>query len=147
MNDNACWRTNLNFNGPETFNTVFKTAETFRTTMDEVVEIATGGQILSNTTEGWNSQVHLISASRTIYVYTDHLQEEDGEGNTISVPGLKVGDGKAYLIDLPFTDDPMIKHIADASIHVTQEEKEFWNNKVRVYQSQMDPEKIVFTTD
>lgn len=105
------------------------------------------GQILSNTTIGWNSQPELISEARTIYVYTDYQTETDGSGNTVNIPGFKVGDGKAYVIDLPFTDELMVKHMANQSIHVTQEEKDFWNNKVRAYYSSIEEDTLILTVD
>ena len=145
MSDSATF--NTTFTGDQAFRTTFTAAETFQTEMSQIVEVATGGQILSNTTEGWNSQVNLISASRTIYVYTDHQTEADTQGNTVYIPGFKVGDGKAYLIDLPFTDDLMVKHMANQSIHVTPEEKAFWNNKVRAYYSSVEEDTLILTVD
>lgn len=145
MNDNATF--NTTFDSAETFNTSFQAEETFNTEMTQIVEIATGGQILSNTTEGWNNQVNLISEARTIYVYTDYQTETDENGNTVNIPGLKVGDGKAYLIDMPFTDALMVKHINDLNIHVTPEEKAFWNNKVRTYYSSIEEDTLIFTVD
>ena len=40
-----------------------------------------------------------------------------------------------------------LDHINNNDIHVTLEEKEFWNNKVRAYYSQVEDETIVFTTE
>ena len=105
------------------------------------------GNVLSNTTAGWNSQPSLISTLNTIYVYTDHHTEIDTHGNTINIPGVKIGDGQAYLIDMPFTDMEVTQHIEDTSIHVSSAEKEFWNNKVSMYQSQANPENLIFTTN
>lgn len=103
--------------------------------------------VLQNTTEAWNSTPQLIGALNTIYVYVDHQIKTDEEGNEIWIPGIKIGDGKAYLIDLPFTDSAMVEHTENASIHVTPEEKDFWNNKVRCYVSPEDSERLVFTTN
>jgi len=45
----------------------------------------------------------LISEKDVLYIYTNYKTiEKDGE--EIVVPGLKVGDGKGYLIDLPFVN-------------------------------------------
>ena len=48
--------------------------------------------------------------------------------------GLKIGDGKAYVIDLPFLNDTsgidFDQHINNTTIHITNEEREFWNNKI-----------------
>lgn len=100
--------------------------------------------IFVNTTEYWNSQPSLIAVKNAIYVYTDY--EKDSEGN--DVPGLKVGDGLGYLIDAPFTTDPYYEHIRNQFLHITPEERERWNNKVRCYVDDFtDSEKLIFTTN
>lgn len=61
-------------------------------------------KIIYDTTDNWNSQSDLIPDSGTLVVYLDkYSYEKDGE--TVYVPGIKVGDGSAYLIDLPFITD------------------------------------------
>lgn len=101
--------------------------------------------VRSGTTEYWNSQQTLIGEENVIYVYTDHQTKTDRYGHVTDVPGIKIGDGKAYLIDLPFTDEIYLAHIGDASIHCTQAEKDLWNNKVRVLVSRLSPENLIFT--
>lgn len=71
-------------------------------------------QIYYDTTANWNAQTTLISSVNTMYVYTDY-RVEDGQ----NIPNVKVGDGLAYLIDLPFLN-----------MDVTEAERTFWNNKV-----------------
>lgn len=98
--------------------------------------------VLYGTTAEWNAKRLLISKYRTIYVYSDYkviAPETEGDVATYQ-PGIKIGDGKAYLIDLPFiTGDfetlerNLQEHVSNTSIHVTSEEKTFWNNKSRVY--------------
>ena len=78
-----------------------------------------------NTVNGWNSQPQLLSENGVIYIYLDR-----GINNTI-VPGFKVGNG-AYLIDIQFVDSLYILHMQDNIIHITQQEREKWNNKVDV---------------
>ena len=97
-------------------------------------------QVLFNTTSGWNSQTSLVSKVNTLYIYTDH--QTDGQGNNVA--GIKVGDGSAYVVDLPFTDVIATEHIEDTTIHVTESEKNFWNNKVRCYYASGD--NLIFTT-
>ena len=100
--------------------------------------------IFVNTTEYWNSQPSLITVRNAVYIYTDY--EKDGDGD--DVPGIKVGDGLGYLIDAPFTSDPYYDHIRNHFIHITPEEREFWNNKVRCYVDDFtDSEKLIFTTN
>ena len=100
-----------------------------------------GANIIYNTSEYWNSHPTLISKRGYIYVYSDWAQDSQGR----DVAGLKVGDGQAYLIDLPFTEQILIDHLNDMVRHITEEERTFWNNKVRCYMDTED--RIVFTTD
>lgn len=97
--------------------------------------------LLVATTEEWNSHRELIAQKNVVYVYSDHETNEEGQ----AVPGFKVGDGLAYLIDLPFNDDLAIRHIYNTGIHVTPEEKEFWNNKVTAYINASDTEQLILT--
>lgn len=97
--------------------------------------------LLVATKEEWDSRRDLISQKNVVYVYSDHETNEEGQ----PVPGFKVGDGMAYLIDLPFNDDLALKHIYNTGIHVTQEEKDFWNNKVTAYINADDVEQLILT--
>lgn len=93
------------------------------------------------TTAEWNAQRDLIGAENTVYMYTDH--DVDEEGNFI--PAFKIGDGKAYLIDLPFNNDVFIRHVKNDALHVTDKEREFWNNKVRAYVNAENLEELILT--
>ena len=91
-----------------------------------------------DTTENWNAQRSFIPLRGEVIIYTDHGQMDDGYGNTINVPGVKIGDGSAYLIDLPFVGNDvryqilheLREHTGNTVIHVTQEDRDFWNNKL-----------------
>ena len=108
------------------------------------VELGSSKQeVFYETTEYWDSQPRLISTRGCVYVYSDHATSADGE----PIPGVKIGDGTSYLIDMPFTDEKYAKHILDAAIHITPEEREAWNNKVRCYIDAQDTQHIIFTTD
>ena len=98
--------------------------------------------VFYGTTAEWDSQPTLISVKDAIYVYTDF--DVDGQGNNI--PGIKIGDGKGYLIDAPFTNSKLYAHIQNNIIHITAAEREFWNNKIRCYISESDAERLIFTT-
>ncbi len=106
----------------------------------------TSSPIHLGTTAEWNSRPSLIGKKAHIYVYTDY-QNIDGK----DVPGIKIGDGDAYLIDAPFAYggiyDLLMDHINNIIVHITSEERAAWNNKVRCYISDDDMETIVFTTD
>ncbi len=97
-------------------------------------------QVKFNTTAGWDAQTSLVSQANTLYVYTDH--QRDSQGNNVA--GIKVGDGNAYVVDLPFTDAIATEHIADTTRHITASERNFWNNKVRCYYASGD--ELIFTT-
>ena len=99
-------------------------------------------EVYFDTTAGWAAKGSLVSEVNTLYIYTDYQQ--DSEGNDI--PGIKIGDGNAYLIDKPFLDTVYYEHINDTDIHITAEEREFWNNKVRCYYSPTNDETVIFTT-
>ena len=124
----------------------FNSETPIKTRFQSFQRINSGAVVLSDTTENWNKKASLISELNTVYVYVDHQTKTDEEGKEIWIPGIKIGDGKAYLIDLPFSDELMIAHINDLGIHVTPEEKEFWNNKVRTYMDIVEGEQLVFTT-
>lgn len=98
-------------------------------------------KIFYNTTAYWNSRPTLIAKRGYIYIYSDYKQSE-GE----NIAGIKIGDGTSYLIDMPFIDKPLDDHIADTVHHITNTEREFWNNKVRCFIDPENIEKLVFTT-
>lgn len=102
---------------------------------------ATGQKLLVATTAEWNAQRSLIAEKGCVYVYSDYEHTELGT----PVPGFKVGDGLAYLIDLPFNDDLFLAHASDNVIHVTDAEREFWNNKVTAYINATNTEELVLT--
>lgn len=109
-------------------------------TLQDYLNANLNKQVLFNTTAAWNAQVQLTSQANTLYIYTDH--QIDSQGNRIA--GIKVGDGNAYLIDMPFTDAVIMEHINDNIRHITAEERAFWNNKVSCYLA--DNDRVIFTT-
>ena len=88
-------------------------------------------------TADWDSDLSFIPQKGQIIVYSDRGKMMNGE-NEVDVPGFKVGDGLAYLVDLPFVGDDQTQtimgllrvHSDNTDIHVTLAEKEFWNNKL-----------------
>jgi hypothetical protein len=106
--------------------------------------------VTRDTTANWNEVRSFIPKRGEIIVYTDHGHVNDGNGNTIDIPGIKIGDGNAYLIDLPFvgTDisqqimHDLNQHTEDSSIHVSQQDRNFWNNKLNC---QVDNECLLLT--
>lgn len=96
--------------------------------------------IYYDTEENWRSQNTLISELGALYVYKDHSTViEDGVEKY--VPAIKIGDGTSYLIDMPFINDDfskmLLEHLQDAVVHVSDDDRTFWNNKSSAY---MDPD-------
>lgn len=88
--------------------------------------------VYDDTTENWNSKLDFIPPKGIIIIYSDYATIEG-----INIPNFKVGDGLAYLVDLPFVGDDMrntlISHINDMVRHITAEERVSWNNKVTCF--------------
>lgn len=61
----------------------------------------------SKTKNEWDSDKFLISEKNVIYIYSDYKIIEK-QGKEVIFPGIKIGDGISYLIDLPFLDDSEI---------------------------------------
>ena len=91
----------------------------------------------------WNSQPQLITDRGVIYIYSDYKQNDQGQ----NIPAMKVGDGNSYLIDMPFSESLLYSHLEDNTRHITQEEREFWNNKVRCFISEVQNDELIFTTN
>lgn len=90
----------------------------------------------------WNAERTLIGEQNAIYIYSDY-QVVDGK----NVAGIKVGDGVTYLIDSPFIDVLYYEHINDRTMHITDEEREFWNNKVTAFYSLQEEETLILTKE
>lgn len=93
----------------------------------------------SRTVEEWNNDKNLISQKGILYIYSNYKIINDQEDNKIFLPGIKLGDGKAYLIDLPFLntdtfDEQILDHINNEVIHVSLDDRRFWNNKLNLVQ-------------
>ena len=100
-------------------------------------------QLKRDTTAHWNEARGFIPLPGEVIVYTDYetktyTTEEYGETvtKTVQIPNIKIGTGNAYVQDLAFVDektrDILMEHIRDHDIHVTLQEKLFWNNKINV---------------
>lgn len=100
-------------------------------------------KIKHDTTENWNNAIGFIPLPGELIVYDDYETktyevEEYGEmvTKTVNIPNVKVGTGNAYVQDLAFIGDDIrdivMQHIRDYDIHVTLQEKIFWNNKVNI---------------
>lgn len=100
-------------------------------------------KVLYADTATWNSQPQLVSQVGCIYIYSDYQQDQEGN----DIPGIKVGDGNAYLIDLPFSSKLMDEHMLDTVKHITSAERTSWNNKVTCYIDENNITRLVFSKD
>lgn len=96
--------------------------------------IASGGGFgkalaTTHTSAEWAALTSYIPKKGEICVWSDY-RVVDG----VKYAGIKVGDGLAYAVDLPFVGgeyaDLLTEHIEDTVVHITAAERLFWNNKV-----------------
>lgn len=93
--------------------------------------------IIIKTTAEWQAMSSYIAPKGMILVYSDH-GTYTSNNTTITVPGIKISDGLAYALDLPFVGDDVAAnirselndHINDNVKHITSAERTFWNNKL-----------------
>lgn len=95
-----------------------------------------------DTTANWNNARGFIPLEGELIVYNDYATIRkivNGNEQDVVVPAIKIGDGRAYVQDLPFVNDELrnqiLNHINNPEIHVTMAEKLFWNNKLNVNDS------------
>lgn len=91
----------------------------------------------SKTKEEWNSDITFLSEKNVLYIYSNFKIFSKNGQEEIYLPGLKIGDGKSYLIDLPFLNDfdnniekVLLDHISNNDIHISDQQRSFWNNKL-----------------
>ena len=86
-------------------------------------------------TEYWSGQTNYIPDQGAIIIYSDY-RTKLVNGQPVDVPGIKIGNGNAYVQDLAFVGDDLANilysHILDTAIHITPQERDFWNNKLNV---------------
>ena len=99
------------------------------------------------TTKEWNNFKGFIPMFGEIIIYTDYTRSDNK-----NIPAMKIGDGKAYCIDLPFmTSGQVIEimkqlndHVLDDSIHLSIKDKTKWDNKVSC---KISGERLILYTD
>ena len=105
--------------------------------------------ILLDTTANWNQKLDYRPPEGMLIVYVDYQSYEDEHGDIVYVPGFKIGDGNAYLIDKPFVGEADSKllqeHLEDTGLHIQPGEREFWNNKLNYVEP--DNDLLIFTRD
>ena len=118
-----------------------KYGEEVQAALDKIIELTPAHLdaigIRFGDTAYWNAQLGYIPALGVIIIYSDYRVITDEEsGETLEVPGIKVGTGNAYVQDLAFLGDAeaarLAAHIADSECHVNPGERTFWNRKLNV---------------
>ena len=96
-----------------------------------------------DTTANWNAARGFIPLEGELIVYNDYATIRkviNGVEQDVTVPAIKIGDGRAYVQDLPFVDeelrDRIMAHINNNDIHVTVMDKLKWDNKLNVDDNQ-----------
>ena len=89
--------------------------------------------ITTHTTAYWSSQTSYIPPAGELVIYSDYKQITKN-GQNYNEPAIKVGDGTTYVVDLPFVhelnDALLTNHINNTIVHITDNERTFWNHKV-----------------
>ena len=93
------------------------------------VTLPNGAKVYANTTAYWTEHTEIVSEAESIYIYTDY----DTSGTDV-IPAIKIGDGSAYVVDLPFI----------AGSGITSSDISNWNNKVAVRMSTLNLEEVIF---
>lgn len=94
--------------------------------------------VSENTKAGWAANPQYLPKQGEICIYTDYTVVTDDQGRTLTYPEIKIGDGNAYLVDLPFISDSsryrvlqkLQEHADNMDLHLRPGEREFWNNKL-----------------
>ena len=85
-----------------------------------------------DTKENWDAQRDLVSDANTVYFYRNFKTVQLDNNTFQNIPGMKLGDGSAFLIDLPFMSDSGLfwDHINDQVRHIPSAERANWHDKV-----------------
>ena len=101
-----------------------------------------------DTTANWNAATGFIPLAGEIIIYTDH-KTKVVNGETVYIPGVKIGSGNAYVQDLAFLGESeassLLSHTGNSDIHVTAAQKQAWSNKLNVSDNaEADDEVLIF---
>lgn len=89
-----------------------------------------------DTKANWDRQMFLIAERGHLYIYKD-ADVTYINGHRVVYPGIKIGDGSSYLIDMPYSvvgsdHETLTSHIQNTAIHVGSGDRINWNDKVSV---------------
>lgn len=120
------------------------------------MSIKTRIKLKRDTTANWNAALGFVPLEGELIIYLDGRQIEK-DGQVVNLPTIKIGDGKAYVQDLPFVDDDtrdtLLLHINDALAHVSSRDRQFWDHKVDIddlYETlneELEDETLIFSRD
>ena len=98
------------------------------------IRIGSGeSNIQIKTTQEWRDETpKTVSQEGVFYIFV----ETDSEDKFTSTR-VKIGDGKAYVVDLPFIDQNRLE--------ITQNQIDHWNHKLDLATEVINDEKLVFT--
>ena len=94
---------------------------------ERVVGKAIVHNVYSDTTANWNSKVTYVPEDGDIIIYIDKSTIEEG-GSVKNVPGIKIGDGNAYCVDLPFVADDIAKEAGKTNKYEASDSQFLFNN-------------------
>ena len=103
--------------------------------------------VVAKTKAEWQNSGNVTSQPGVLYVTTDY-KTVTKDGATYEIPAFKLGDGNAYIVDMPYAtvdEETFLNHVNDRVVHITQVEREFWNNKNRAEIDENNPECLVMT--
>lgn len=103
--------------------------------------------VVAKTKAEWQNSGNITSQPGVLYVTTDY-KTVTKDGTTYEIPAFKLGDGNAYIVDMPYAtvdEETFLNHVNDRVVHITQAEREFWNNKNRAEIDENNPECLIMT--
>lgn len=135
----------IRLNGSDNQGIRLNELETMRIRMISPASGSFSGKISIDTTAGWQQKLTYIPGKGEIVIFSDRNTVDN-----IDYPGIKIGDGLAYVVDLPFFGDDesarilgiISTHVNDTSVHVSPEDRAFWNAKLNY---EAVGETLVFT--
>ena len=113
----------------------------------EKMKVLVEGQVMCyrRTAQEWNQDPNYMSQAGVLYIYENYKDLPNGT----KIANFKVGDGVNYLIDLPFVNadlsQNLYQHVNNSRIHITDAERNFWNNKITAYQDVINNENLILT--
>jgi hypothetical protein len=101
-----------------------------------------------NTKEYWLAHDDMKPKKGDIIIYTN-MHSVIVDGVRKDLPAIKIGDGKTTLANISFLGEyesqVLLDHINDNERHITQQEREFWNNKLNIGEEPVQNRTLIFT--